>query len=168
MLQKRKFPELSTQTFTDPKKRIHEVVTLQHQVSSGFPRAPGHLSKTPTSKTTRPKEDRLLDRGFYCCWGSRCLQYKAMVIFGVLRNRLNRYSRLRKERCSGSSVGLTWPHHVPKAKGLGHSIWQPSCRLTGTETQQTWVKSLSRKQLEMLQVTWMLLKHNSISKLFLK
>lgn len=82
MLQKRKFPKLSTQTFTDPKKRIHEGVILLHQVSSGVPRAPGCLYKSPTSKTTRPKRrGSRINRGFYCCRCSRCLQYKATVIF---------------------------------------------------------------------------------------
>lgn len=62
MLQKRKFPKLSTQSFTDPKRKIHEVITLQHQASSGVPCAPRHLSKSPTSKTTRRKEERLSDK----------------------------------------------------------------------------------------------------------
>lgn len=73
MLQKRKFPKLSTQTFTDPKRKIHEVITLQHQVSSGAPRAPGHLSKSPTSKTTRPKEERLSGKErIFCAAGAAC------------------------------------------------------------------------------------------------
>lgn len=163
MLQK-KFPKLSTQTFTDHETRIHKVITLRHQDS--------HVLQDASPRVLLVRQQDLrrrgswINRGFYCCWGSRCLQYKATVIFRVLRNQLNRYSGLRKERCSGSSAGLAWPHHAPKAKGHGHAFWEPSCRLTGTETQQTWLKSLSSKQLEILQLTQMLLKQQRIKIIF--
>lgn len=124
MLQKRKFPKLSTQTFTDPKKRILEVVALQHQVSSGVPGAPGHLSKSPTSKTTGPKEQRLSNKqeNFIGAGAADACNIKLQIYSGVLQNRLSHYSGLRKEGCSGSSVGPAWPHHTHEVKHRSHTI----------------------------------------------
>lgn len=145
MLQKRKFPKLSTQSFTDPKRKIHEVVTLQHQVSSGVPCAPRHLSKSPTSKTTRRKEERLSDkeRIFLCCWGRMYLRYKATVIFRGTAETTEPLLGTRKRKMLGELCGTgmalshpqgeeSWPLHLA---ALMQAYWHRNAA--------TWVKSLS-------------------------
>lgn len=66
LLQKRKSPKLSTQTFTDPKTKDPRSF---NPAAAGEepPNAAGCLPKSPTSKTPRPKEERLSDK-----WGG-CL-----------------------------------------------------------------------------------------------
>jgi len=92
-----------------------------------------------------------INRGFYCCQDSRCLQYKATVMFKGTSELGTLKSRVLRELCGTAvapevrrPVALVQTHWHRNAASLGR---KPFLRAT-----------------EMLQLTRMLLKHNSIPK----